>query len=369
MISFEEAFRDVPRTSYWDTKFDGAENIVLYGTGNGADKIIDACEKYGIGIKGVFASAGFVRDRVFRGMKVLSFDDVVNKFGQNLTILVCFGSTREEVLSYISGLDEKYDVRFPEVPLYGGGIFDGETFSRIMPDLEKVFESLSDDESRLLFRDAVEFRMTGRMKCLSRTEEVRETLIKLFSDVPVRTAVDGGAFRGDSAEDMLFSLPGIEKIVACEPDPSTYKKLSEFAAADRRVIPVGCALGERSGTAKYVSSGSRGSGIDGKNRRAREKEITVSTVDELVDGCADYIKLDVEGSEKEAILGAERTIKYSRPALSVSLYHRTLDFVELPLLAARLLPYSRTYLRRPRCVPMWDLTLYVIPEEKTVKKQ
>lgn len=369
MISFDEAFRDVPETSYWDTKFDGARNIVLYGTGNGADKIIDACEKYGIGIKGVFASSDFVRDREFRGMKVRSFDEIKKEFGEELTILVCFGSTRDEVISYFSELDAKYDVRFPEVPLYGGGIFDGEMYSRCKVLLERVYEMLSDDASRLLFRDTVKFRMTGKMDCLSRTENVRDTLKKLFSGVYVRTALDGGAFKGDSAEDMLFSLADIRKIIACEPDPSTYKKLSEFAASNGKVIPAECALGEACGISKYVSSGSRGSGIDGRNRRAKEKEITVSTVDSLVKDGVDYIKLDVEGSEKEALFGASETLEKYRPALSLSLYHRTLDIVNLPLLAADLLPEAQMYLRRPRCVPMWDLTLYVLPNEKIGKKQ
>ena len=38
-------------------------SVVLYGTGNGADKILDACIKYGIKISGVFAGDGFVRNR------------------------------------------------------------------------------------------------------------------------------------------------------------------------------------------------------------------------------------------------------------------------------------------------------------------
>ena len=46
--------------------------IWLYGTGNGADKILDVLEARGIPVQGVFASDGFVRSRVFRGMPVRS---------------------------------------------------------------------------------------------------------------------------------------------------------------------------------------------------------------------------------------------------------------------------------------------------------
>ena len=46
--------------------------ILIYGTGNGADKIINELEKNGISVSGVFASDGFVRERYFHGKKVLS---------------------------------------------------------------------------------------------------------------------------------------------------------------------------------------------------------------------------------------------------------------------------------------------------------
>ncbi len=37
--------------------------IFLYGTGNGADKIIAALDKYGVSLDGIFASDGFVTGR------------------------------------------------------------------------------------------------------------------------------------------------------------------------------------------------------------------------------------------------------------------------------------------------------------------
>ena len=47
---------------------------VLYGTGDGADKIIAVLEKNGIPVSGIFASPGFVRDRKFHGIQVEPFE-------------------------------------------------------------------------------------------------------------------------------------------------------------------------------------------------------------------------------------------------------------------------------------------------------
>ena len=49
--------------------------VVLYGTGDGADKIIKVLDKNGIKVSGIFASPGFVRDRKFHDIQVESFED------------------------------------------------------------------------------------------------------------------------------------------------------------------------------------------------------------------------------------------------------------------------------------------------------
>ena len=50
----------------WERLKDEKRPIFLYGTGNGADKILNVCQEYEINIEGIFASSGFVRNRTFR---------------------------------------------------------------------------------------------------------------------------------------------------------------------------------------------------------------------------------------------------------------------------------------------------------------
>ena len=67
--------------------------IVLYGMGNGADKIIKVLKDFGIEISGVFATDGFVRDKYFHGFKLSSYSELKEKFGE-MTVLLSFGSGR-----------------------------------------------------------------------------------------------------------------------------------------------------------------------------------------------------------------------------------------------------------------------------------
>ena len=57
------------------------KKIVMYGMGNGADKILAVCERYGIEVSDFFASDGFVRGHLFHGKRVLSYSEMKEKYG------------------------------------------------------------------------------------------------------------------------------------------------------------------------------------------------------------------------------------------------------------------------------------------------
>ena len=110
-----------------------------------------------------------------------------------------------------------------------------------------------------------------------------------------------------------------------------------------------------------MASASRGSGKEGLSKSAKMREVTVRSVDSILEGeIIDLLKLDVEGDERDALLGAKETIRRSLPNLAVSVYHRTGDIFELPLMIRELLPDYSFYLRREECIPAWDITLFVV---------
>ena len=343
--------------------------IALYGTGNGADKIIEYLASVGRHPDAVFASEGFVRNRTFAGLPVESFDETARRFGHDMKILVCFGSNRPDVMERIRRLDEEYDVALPDVPLYGEGVFDAEYLKAHIGELSEAREMLSDEMSRKLFDDAVTYRLTGKLKYLADTEEPVATYADLLYGTEY--AVDCGAFKGDSALDMCRSMKSLKKITALEPDPGTFKKLCDASLsleAEYRVQiePVNAAAYDSNCELTFSGSSSRGAGAVGKNRRAKEKTVRAVTLDSLKLSGVDFIKLDVEGDEERALFGAAVTLEKHSPSLAVSVYHRTDDIWKLPLkIKDKYSGKDFSYLlRRAPCLPCWDLVFFAVRNDK-----
>lgn len=113
------------------------------------------------------------------------------------------------------------------------------------------------------------------------------------------------------------------------------------------------------GELTFSARGGRNSALAESGKRLRPVELT--SVDALLQGNrADYIKMDVEGVERETLLGCRETIARWKPQLSVAAYHRNGDLWELPLLVRELGPDYRLYLRRHKYVPAWEIILYAI---------
>lgn len=338
--------------------------IFLYGTGNGGDKIVDALERFNIHLTGVFASPGFERDRVFRGFKVESYDAVRERYGDDITVLLAFGTDRKTVWDFIKELDSRHLLLIPDVPLYGGELFTAEYARKNEEPIRRAGALFHDPVSKALYDAVLKFRLTGCWEYLATVEEPEKSYFEAFGEDVFRIC-DLGAYKGDSALMFGRAFPRLSEVIAFEADSRSFKKLSETAASAEYppITPVNCALSDECGETVFVSSASRGSGVSGKNRRSKTVTVQKRTLDSFDLQNVDLIKFDVEGDEMAALKGSVETVLGCRPALAVSLYHRTDDFFALPLFIKDLLDENgieaKFILRRPPCVPMWDVTLFV----------
>ena len=360
--------------------------ILLYGMGNGADKIITVCERYGIPVSDCFASDGFVRGHSFHGRRVLSFSEAKEIYGKNMIILLSFASSRPEVLSLISSVAEQCELYAPDVPVCGDTLFNSEFYKAHKPEFDTVRTLFADDESRAVYDGILAYKLSGRIDLLRATETAPEAVFaSLLSPKDYRVTADLGAYTGDSIKELKTYAQNLSTVIAFEPDTRNFRKLTAYAEGLREVgdpctvHPVNAGAWQEDGTLLFHGSGNRNATLCGTATAAAQTnftvtdayfgksvEVKVASLDRVAaellgDTPIDYVKYDVEGAEKEALLGSKELILRYAPTLLVSCYHRSEDIFALPLLVHDLQPRYKLYLRRMAGIPAWDINLYAIP--------
>ena len=356
------------KTDLWHYLSESSRPIVMYGMGNGADKIIAVCEKYGIEISDFFASDGFVRGHSFHGKTVISYSAMKEKYvGQNPIVLLSFASSLPDVMALFKKVGDECELYAPDVPVFGETLFTMEFFEENRERFEQVYNLLADEESKRIYENVISYKLSGDIKYLWDSESDKADVYESILDCKnISTYMDLGAYNGDTIREMLHFNPNLKKAIALEPDGRNFRKLNEYAQTvdniDIQCINAG-AWNEKA-TLLFDASGNRNAGIVSKgNIVSKIKEVPVVSVDSVLNGeSVDYIKYDVEGSEKEALIGSKNTIQMHSPKLLVSLYHRSEDLFVLPELVKELNKGYSLYLRRFPYIPAWDLNLYAIKE-------
>ncbi len=350
----------------WDAVKAEKRPIVVYGMGNGADKLISRLEKYGVEIADFFASDGFVRGHFFHGKRVLSLSEVREKY-EDFVILLSFATSRDEVLFLLRELDMRFDMLIPDMPVAGAEeYFDKTFFNENYESLLSAYESLSDEDSKNCFSAIVNYKLTGRMKYLVGAFSHKDEKYSLLNLKKVENMIDAGAYNGDTAREAKAYFKGLKNVYALEPDKRNFKKLAKYSEAETDIYinPINAAAWSENLTGSFNGSGNRNSSVNSTaSFEHKEEGVDLVKIDSLDLPGTDYIKYDVEGAEREAILGSLNRIKNDRPALLVSLYHRSRDIFDLVLLLTESLDDYKLYLRRSMCVPAWELDLIAIPKE------
>ncbi len=341
----------------WSILAQAAKPIVLYGMGNGADKILSVFSSKGIDAAGVFASDGFARGNDYRGFKVESYSQISERLCDFIVVL-SFASSRSEVLENIARIASERELYIPDVPVTGGGLFDLEFVRANADKLRAAYDLLADERSREVFALSVEAKLTGRLDpMLASADPEEEVWQNILRPARYKSYVDCGAYTGDTVRQIMGYAP-IERIFALEPDRRSYAKLctclAELGVPHR-------AEQAAAWDCRTVLSFDDGAGRGAVLSQKGKKQVDTMTVDELVGGEAvDYVKYDVEGAEAEALRGSAKTIEQSRPDLRVALYHRPEDIFALILQVHEMLPGHRLFIRRQRSVPTWDIDLFAV---------
>jgi FkbM family methyltransferase len=172
--------------------------------------------------------------------------------------------------------------------------------------------------------------------------------------------VDLGACRGENLELFLKSNRTFGESIFLEPDPENAdflkQKIEGLGLSSISVLNLAGWSSKMTLKFRATADGSSGFSEGGS------LDVDAIDIDSLATGFeVNYIKMDIEGAELEALIGAKHTIIERLPHLAISVYHKPADLWELGLWIHSVCGNQYSYHIRNYGHQTFDTVLYAIP--------
>lgn len=160
--------------------------------------------------------------------------------------------------------------------------------------------------------------------------------------------IDCGAYTGNTSVYFSQKVGEKGKVFSFEAMPETYSILCENIEKYNNILPFNFALTNKSSEIKFSSIATPGAKIidDIDSDFVSIKGISI---DEFVQlnkiNKIDFIKMDIEGAELDALDGCKKTCAKFLPKLAISIYHKKDDWISIPKKILEINPNYRFYIK------------------------
>lgn len=282
----------------------------------------------------------------------------------------------DEIIAFIATLMGKTTEELENYPM--GGYSKGRTsgaYKYTLLDLMKnisrydmVYSLMSDEKSRFVFLKEIQYRIfpdNGFLESMADNEDDQYFDSDIIQCDENEIFVDCGGFIGDTVLSYMSHCGKYKKIYVYEPSKDNLVQCRQNLESYENIVIRNCGVGENCAELSFggKSSSSSFMGICSTDDNADKVEIV--SLDANITEPVTYIKMDIEGFEIPAILGAKNHIKNNSPKLAICTYHIISDMWEIPLLIKNINPDYRFYMRHYRADVNWETVVYaVVPQEK-----
>ncbi len=181
--------------------------------------------------------------------------------------------------------------------------------------------------------------------------------------------LDCGFCNGIQTFGFCKHFKNLKKIIALEPlyDILKNKSYDELIKKLNIVEIIPCAAWDKKDKLDISINGSASAITNVKpSARYHKKEIPTISIDELCEENnikkVDFIKMDIEGAEMNALRGGGSIVKKHRPQLAISIYHSDSDFINIPIYLSQILE-NYTFRLGHYSYDRYETLLYAIPNE------
>jgi len=382
---FKETYEEIlqrERSSFDKLTSPFTNSFVLFGAGGLGQKTLTGLRKVGLEPLAFADNNAELWGKRLDGLTVLSPEEAARKYGQNASFIITIwraggkhrlANTKQQlsnlgcmnVVSF-AHLFWKYPKTF--LPYYCLDL--PHKIYQEANEIINIFSLWSDDSSRLEYLAQLRWRLfldfDGLTSPVAHEQYFPDDL---FSFTPDEVFVDCGAFDGDSLKSFIRRRgDDFKRYIALEPDPLNLKNLENDISSMKpslkdKITIYPMAATEKRGKLRFDATGTAAAMIS----EMGTIEINCAPLDEILnDNHPTYIKMDIEGAEFDALLGAKQVIQEFKPILAISVYHQQNHLWRIPMIV-RTFCDQYSFFLRPHNEEAWDLILYAIPKNRLIK--
>lgn len=212
---------------------------------------------------------------------------------------------------------------------------------------KNVYDALGDDISKEVLCNVMMARITKNNKYYAHAKDISSEYPQYYDKsllpLPNNNDVfcDCGGYIGDSVEQFIINYnSNYKKIYMFEPERNNIESAKKLLSKYKNIEIVEAGVGRERGQLFLGGSDS-----SGRVQKDGDYKIIITSIDESVREQATFIKMDIEGSEKDAIFGAKQQIINYAPTLAICVYHLRDDIYSIYELVKSYRNDYKVYLR------------------------
>lgn len=346
-----------------------AGSLYIWGCSETARMITEFCSNNSrLEITAYIVDDVYYKERVFLNKPVLKASEWRKNAGAGDCVIFGFTGLKraEELAKNLPDPNRGFYFSFPYSANVDGTYLTYDDYCKEKLRFERAYECLADEISRKVMEAFINGCISREIGELEKLRSDGQYFNELTEHMKKGCFVDLGAYTGDTIEKAAdFYGENLERIVALEPDENNIKQLEERVKScgipPEKLLLVQKGSWSGKDVLHFSSSNSSSSISD-----AGDIVIEVDSVDHVLKECefpVSFIKMDVEGSEGESLLGAADTIRKWHPILAICVYHKPDDLYLLTGQIRELLKEAeyRFYLRYYG-PDLRELVFYAIPQ-------
>ncbi|MDR0920464.1 MAG: FkbM family methyltransferase [Oscillospiraceae bacterium] len=308
-------------------------SVVLYGGGENCCKVLNICEQYNVKIDAICDK---YKSGNLYGVNVISPSELCNDYKQSLVIITCIANTaqvRNELNTLGFNLNNTiacpYNINWLMLPDdFMNTYFDGYKYT---------FDVFGDEHSKNVILARTRLYLLGEFPKQTSKLPIEMSMYYFdaeFFDFGEREIfVQAGCYDGETVKGFINFRNNVpaDLIYTFESEYTMYKKCCNDLSEYPNVIVCNKGLWSEQTELDFFSDGGTGGSSFVRKQYGEVIKIPVTSLDIFFENKEPptFIQFDIEGAEKEALLGARNIISKYKPKLAVSIYHKPEDLYEL----------------------------------------